>query len=458
MVDKKITVTRDVEVIEMTDLGIGTTWNVSTMAKEPTSWFAGFQRSERRREKTIRHGSIRPIMRNGHYDVHAANAKTATTPLARELKGRHLQMIAFGGSIGEVPIYDPISESKTDIKGTGLFVASGAGLYHAGPAGLLLAYIGVGALLYCTMQSLCELSVLFPVAGSFITFSTRFLDPSWGFALSWVYFLQWLMVLPLEIIAAVLTISYWNEVVPNAVFVTIFLVLIIAINMAGIRFYGETEFVFAIIKIVAIIGFILLGIVINIGGPPDGGFIGGKLWFQPQPFNNGFKGFSSALTTALFSYGGTEMIGLAVAETRDPRKSFPKAIKQVFWRIAIFYLITIMLVGLLVPSDNPSLIGGKSSVDASASAFVIAIESAGTTILPSVMNGVILIAVLSVGSSAVYGSSRALEAMAELSHAPQLFTYIDKRGRPLVSLFIAGCVGLLAYTIDVKLGNVRLDP
>ncbi|KAF5556920.1 amino acid transporter AAT family [Fusarium mexicanum] len=272
------------------------------------------------------------------------------------------------------------------------------------------------------MQSLCELSVMFPVAGSFTAFSTRFIDPSWGFALGWIYFLQWLFVLPLEIIAAVLTITYWNDSVPKAVFVTIFLVLILGINLSNIRIYGEAEFIFSIIKVVAVVGFILLGIVIHIGGPPNSGYIGGQYWSHPGPFNNGFKGFSSALITAVFSYGGTEIVGLAAAETRSPLKSIPKAIKHVFWRIAIFYLVTIMLVGLLVPSNDSSLISGKNSADASASAFVIAIETAGTTILPSVMNSVILVAVLSVGNSAVYASSRTLAAMAELSHAPRVFT------------------------------------
>ncbi|KAF5585342.1 amino acid transporter AAT family [Fusarium subglutinans] len=300
------------------------------------------------------------------------------------------------------------------------------------------------------MQSLCELSVMFPVAGSFTAFSTRFIDPSWGFALGWIYFLQWLFVLPLEIIAAVLTITYWNDSVPKAVFVTIFLVFILGINLSNIRIYGEAEFILSIIKVIAVVGFILLGIVIHIGGPPHSGYIGGQYWSHPGPFNNGFKGFSSALMTAVFSYGGTEIVGLAAAETRSPLKSIPNAIKHIFWRIAIFYLVTILLIGLLVPSNNSSLINGKSSADASASAFVIAIESAGTTILPSVMNSVILIAVLSVGNSAIYASSRTLAAMAELSHAPRVFTYVDKKGRPLLSLLIAGCFGLLAYLVDLE--------
>lgn len=144
------------------------------------------------------------------------------------------------------------------------------------------------------------------------------------------------------------------------------------------------------------------------------------------------------------------MIGLAAAETANPRKSLPTAIKQVFWRITIFYIVALMLVGLLVPSNEGRLLGGQNSADATASPFVIAIESAGATILPSVMNAIILVAVISVGNSAVFGSSRTLAALAEQSHAPQIFAYIDRQGRPLVAILFASCIGLMAFLADLK--------
>jgi amino acid transporter len=194
----------------------------------------------------------------------------------------------------------------------------------------------------------------------------------------------------------------------------------------------------------------MLAIVINVGGEPTSGYIGGTYWKNPGPFNNGFKGFCSVLVTSSAAFGGTELIGLAAAETANPRKSLPTAIKQVFWRISIFYILSLMLVGLLVPSNEPRLLNGKSSADASASPFVIAIETAGTTILPSVMNGIILIAVVSVGNSAVYGSSRTLLALAQQSHAPRIFGYIDKQGRPVMAILLASCIGLMAFLADLK--------
>jgi len=377
----------------------------------------------------------------GHYfDLAAANYSTANTGLARELKGRHLQMIAIGGSIG-----------------TGLFVASGKSLNTGGPAALLVAYGFIGVMLYCTMQALGELAVTFPVAGSFSAYSTRFLDPAWGFAMGWNYAMQWLIVLPLEIVAASITVGYWNSDLNRSIFVTIFLLTIVVINLFGVKGYGEAEFIFAIIKITAVIGFILLGIVINIGGFPDEGYIGSQYWSNPGAFNNGFKGLCSVFVTAAFAFAGTELVGLAAAETVNPRKSLPTAIKQVFWRITLFYIVALTVVGLLVPYNHRKLLGPKSMVDTSASPFVIAIESAGIQILPAVMNGVILIAVISVGNSAVFGSSRTLAALADQRQAPKILGYVDRRGRPLIAIMVASLVGLLGYLADLKEQTDILD-
>jgi amino acid transporter len=305
-------------------------------------------------------------------------------------------------------------------------------------------------MLYCTVHALGEMAVLFPVAGSFSAYSTRFIDPAWGFAMGWNYALQWLVVLPLEIVAATFTIEYWtkgNQTVDNNVYVTIFLVLIVVINLFGVKGYGEAEFVFAIIKVTAVIGFVILGIIINIGGGPDGSYIGGKFWRDPGPFNkqNGFKGVCSVFVNAAFAFSGTELVGLAAAETANPRKSLPTAVKQVFWRISLFYIVSLTIVGLIVAHDNPSLLQNKNGVNAVASPFVIAIQNAGIEGLPSVFNAVIMIAVLSVGNSSIYGSSRTLAALAEQHQAPKIFAYIDRQGRPLVSIAVALAIGLLAY-------------
>ncbi|KAI6372418.1 hypothetical protein MCOR25_003739 [Pyricularia grisea] len=374
-----------------------------------------------------------------YYDLRSATLATVNTGLSRELKGRHLQMIAIGGSIG-----------------TGLFVASGKALSTGGPASVLLAYGIIGVMLYCTVHALGELAVVFPVAGSFSAFSTRFLDPSWGFAMGWNYALQWLVVLPLEIIAASMTIQYWDPSVKRAVFVAVFLVVILVINLFGVKGYGEAEFIFAIVKVTAVIGFILLGIVINVGGTTTEGYIGTKYWQNPGAFNNGFKGLCSVFVQAAFAFAGTELVGLAAAETANPRKSLPTAIKQVFWRITLFYIVALTIVGFLVPYDSPRLLA-RNIADAAASPFVIAIESAGIEVLPSVMNSVILIAVLSVGNSAVFGSSRTLAALADQGQAPRVLAYVDRRGRPLVAILLSMSIGLLAFVADSDIQQELLD-
>ena len=206
----------------------------------------------------------------------------------------------------------------------------------------------------------------------------------------------------------------------------------------------------------------LLGIVINCGGYPGSGYIGGRYWHDPGAFNNGFKGMCSVFVTAAFAFIGTELVGLAAAETANPRKSLPKAIKQVFWRITLFYMVALCVVGLLIPYNEPRLLAdpteksaGKFS--ANASPFVIAIENAKIGVLPSVMNAVILVAVLSVGNSAVYGSSRTLAALADQKLAPHFLAYIDRRGRPLVAILVAGAFGLLGFIADVEDQDAVLD-
>lgn len=359
-------------------------------------------------------------------EIERAAIITANSPLSRSLKSRHLQMIAIGGAIG-----------------TGLFIGSGKVLAQGGPASVIIAYCLIGSMIFSTVHALGELAITFPVSGAFITYNTRFIDPSWGFAMAWNYALQWLVVLPLELVAAAITVQYWDTKTNPAAYCAIFYTLIIIINFFGVKGYGEAEFVFSLIKVLAVIGFIILSIVLVCGGGPKGGFIGGKYWRDPGAFNNGFKGLCSVFVTAAFAFAGTELVGLAAAESVNPRKSMPKAIKQVFWRITLFYIVSLILVGLLVPYNNPELKMGDGT--ARYSPFVIAIKNAGISGLPSVMNVVIMIAVLSVGNSSVYGSSRTLAALAAAGQAPKCFNYIDKKGRPLFGIILQAIFGLICF-------------
>ena len=197
-----------------------------------------------------------------------------------------------------------------------------------------------------------------------------------------------------------------------------------------------------------------MGIVIDCGGvsTDSRGYIGAHYWHDPGAFRNGFKGFCSVFVTAAFAFGGTELVGLAAAEAADPRKSLPKATKQVFWRITFFYVISLFIVGLIVPSDSDQLLG-SSGADTKASPFVLAIKTAGIKGLPSVFNAVITISVISVANSCTFASTRTMQALAASGMGPAFLAKIDKKGRPVACIVIQLLFGLLAFINEAKVGS-----
>ena len=358
-------------------------------------------------------------------DIEKANLATSKEQLHRKLKNKHIQMIALGGSIG-----------------TGLLIGSGGALRSGGPAALIIAWGLVGTMVFAMVHSLGELCVAFPVSGAFSTYATKFVDSSWGFAVGWNYAIMWLFVLPLELVAAAMCITFWNDRINPVAWVAIFYLVIMAINLLGVKGYGEAEFYLTIVKAIALVGFIILGVVLVCGGGPTHEFIGNKNWKNPGAFAHGFKGVATTFVTASYSLAGTEMVGLASAEVENPRKSLPKAVRQVFWRIFLFYFLSLTFVGLLVSSNDPHLLG---SSDTSTSPFVIAIQNGGIYALPSIFNACILITVVSVGNSAVYGCSRTIQSLGIQGLGPEILGYVDKKGRPLAGLAVSGFFGLLCF-------------
>lgn len=374
----------------------------------------------------------------------SADVEIGEGGLKRNLKGRHMQMIAIGGSIG-----------------AGLFVGSGSALNSGGPASLVIDFIIIGIMLLLTVNALGELAAIYPVAGSFYNYSIRFIDPAWGFAMGWNYAMNWLVVLPFELTTAGITIAFWTD--PNdtghpsvnvGVWITIFLLLVCVINIFGVKGYGEVEFVLGCVKVVAIIGFIILGVIIDCGGVPTDtrGYIGAHYWHDPGAFRNGFKGFCSVFVTASFAFGGTELVGLAAAEAANPRKSIPKATKQVFWRISLFYVISLFLLGLIVPSDNDNL-SSASGGNTRYSPFVLSFRLAGIKVLPSIFNAVITLSVISVANSCTFASTRTIQALCARGMGPRIGAKVDKKGRPYVVLIVVLLFGCLAYINEAKDGS-----
>ncbi|KAK8003622.1 subtilase [Apiospora arundinis] len=361
-------------------------------------------------------------------DVEAGGAE-----LKRGLQAHHLQFLAIGGTIG-----------------TGLFLGSGKAIATAGPVGTLIAFIFVGVIVFSVMTSLGEMASFIPVPGSFTVYASRFVDPSLGFAMGWIYWFSWSITFALELTAAGLIIQYWDASLSIAIFITIFWVVFTAINFLPIRWYGEFEMWFSSIKVVTIIGFIIFAICIN-AGAGEQGYIGFHNWVHPGPFSASivsgstgkFVAFWSVLVTAGFSYQGAELVGVGAGETADPAKAVPSAIRWTFWGILSLFVSTIFFIGLLVPSDNPDLNLGKT--DASASPLVIAAKLAGVKVLPDIINAVLLTAVLSAANSNVYSGSRILVALTNESHAPAFIRRTNKIGTPYVAVGITSAIGLLAY-------------
>lgn len=320
-----------------------------------------------------------------------------------------------------------------------------------------LADISFSRLVY----ALGELAVMYPVSGGFYTYSTRFIDPSWGFAMGWNYVFQWAVVLPLELTVCGITIEYWNDNISIAVWIVLFLAFMVIINIFGALGYAEEEFFASAFKLCATVIFMIICLVLVLGGGPKGSrydsYWGARLWYDPGAFKNGFKGFCSVFVTAAFAFSGTELVGLAAAEAKNPVKALPSAIKQVFWRITLFYILGLFFVGLLIDSTDPALQAQTAYADVKASPFVLVGKYAGLKGFDHFMNLTILVSVLSIGVSGVYGGSRTLTALAQQGYAPKIFTYIDKSGRPLPSVIVIILCGFIAFISLAATGPVVFD-
>ncbi|ORX40940.1 amino acid transporter [Kockovaella imperatae] len=367
----------------------------------------------------------------------------------RVLKARHMAMIAIGGAIG-----------------TGLFVGSGESLATAGPVGVWLGYILMSTIVYSMAVALGEMAALFPVAGAFTHYGARFVDPALGFAQGINYWYSYAITLPTELSAAAIVITYWDEGfkhVPAAGYVTIMLVPVWLINLWGARAYGEAEFWFSTIKVITIIGLIILGIVLMCGGGPTHDPIGFRYWRNPGPFNNiaietvtqpnnpgfipgnwgKFLAFWNVFVQAAFSFIGTEIIATTLGEAQNPRRTVPRAIKTVFFRLALFYVGGIFVISVLVPYTDPRLLSGDGN--AKASPFVIAIVNAKIKVLPSIVNAVLLISAWSAGNSDLYAASRTLYALSLQGQFPKVFRKCTKRGLPIWCVALTGAFGGLGY-------------
>ena len=347
------------------------------------------------------------------------------TELKRGLKSRHITMISLGGTIG-----------------TGLFLASGSAIATAGPGGTLLAYALIGIMVYFLMTSLGEMAAFMPTSGSFSTYATRFVDPALGFALGWNYWYNWAITIAAEIAAVSIIMKYWFPNSPSLLWAVLFIVIVLTFNLLSVKAYGESEYWFAMIKVATVIIFIIVSFLMIFGLLGGNDPVGFKNFFvDDAPFHGGFMAMFGIFLAAGFSFQGTEMLGVTAGETDDPGKNIPKAVRSVFWRILLFYIFAIAAIGLLIPYTDGRLL----SEDIATSPFTIVFENLGIAFAASVMNAIILTAMLSAGNSGLYAASRMLFQLAVDGKAPKLFARVNTRGIPVYALLATLAVGSVSF-------------
>ncbi|KAA3669279.1 amino acid permease [Pectobacterium carotovorum subsp. carotovorum] len=341
--------------------------------------------------------------------------------LKRGLKNRHIQLIALGGAVG-----------------TGLFLGIAQTIKMAGPS-VLLGYAIGGLIAFLIMRQLGEMVVEEPVAGSFSHFAYKYWGDFAGFASGWNYWVLYVLVAMAELSAVGIYVQYWWPDIPTWVSAAVFFLLINAINLANVKVYGEMEFWFAIIKVVAIIGMIVFGgwLLLSGTGGPEATVT--NLWAQGGFFPNGVLGLVMAMAVIMFSFGGLELVGITAAEADDPEKSIPRATNQVIYRILIFYIGSLAILLSLYP-------WGK--VVEGGSPFVMIFHELNSNVVATVLNIVVLTAALSVYNSCVYCNSRMLFGLAKQGNGPKVLKTVDGRGVPVVAIGISALATALCVLIN----------
>ncbi|KAI9344149.1 amino acid permease/ SLC12A domain-containing protein [Pilaira anomala] len=356
----------------------------------------------------------------------SASTNKLDVGLQRGLKARHIQMIALGGTIG-----------------TGLFMSSGKAISSGGPGGALVAYGIVGFLVFCMMMSLGEMAAFIPVSGSFSHYAKRFVDPSLGFMLGWIYWVNWSVGVAVELTGVAMIMEYWVKSIPSVIWSIICLVLLLSINTFSVKGYGEVEYWISLTKILTVIAFIIVGICVDTGAA-GGNYIGiSNFHLEGGAFPFGFLGVFNVFITAAFSFNGVEIIGITAGESENPHKTVPSAVKQVFFRIVLFYILSMLIIGLVIPYTDPNLLKGSGNI--AVSPFTLVFQKAGAEWAANLMNAIILITMVSAGNSGLYSSSRTLLALAEDGSAPNLFTKVNRWGIPIYSVLATCFIGCLAF-------------
>ncbi|AVE06632.1 GABA permease [Pseudomonas palleroniana] len=343
----------------------------------------------------------------------------SSNDLEQGLKPRHVTMLSIAGVIG-----------------AGLFVGSGHAIAAAGPA-VLLAYAAAGTLVVLVMRMLAEMAVASPDTGSFSTYADRAIGHWAGFTIGWLYWWFWVLVIPLEANAAATILHAWFPGVAIWAFTLIITLLLTATNLFSVKNYGEFEFWFALIKVVAIVGFVILGLAAVFGFLPTSQVSGVSHLFDTQGFMpNGIGAVLAAILTTMFSFMGTEIVTIAAAESKNPGQQITKATNSVIWRIGLFYLLSIFIVVSLVPWNDPTL--------AAVGSYQTVLERMGIPNAKLIVDLVVLVAVTSCLNSALYTASRMLFSLGRRGDAPAVSKRTNKSGTPYWAVLLSTGAAFLA--------------
>lgn len=358
----------------------------------------------------------------------APASSTAQGGLRRSMGSRHLVMIAMGGVIG-----------------SGLFLSSGYTISQAGPLGAVIAYLAGAFVVYLVMACLGELAIAYPVSGAFHIYASRSIGPATGFTTAWLYWLCWAVAIGSEFTASGLLMQRWFPDVEVWVWCLVFAAVLFGMNAISSRFFGESEFWFAIIKVGAIIGLIVLGGAALLGFHPlsEGGthpFLFDNFNTSGGLFPNGFTGVLVTALAVFYAFSGSELIGVAAGETEDPARNIPKAMRSTVIRLLIFFVGAIAVIAATVPFDQVGL---------DESPFVTVFSSVGIPFAADIMNFVIITALLSAGNSGLFSCARMLYSLADEGHAPKAFKRLTGRGIPLIALSVSMLGGLASLISSV---------
>ncbi|KOR16272.1 MULTISPECIES: amino acid permease [Acinetobacter] len=344
-----------------------------------------------------------------------------TNELKQGLSNRHIQLIALGGAVG-----------------TGLFLGISQTIKLAGPS-VLLGYAIAGIIAFLIMRHLGEMVVEEPVSGSFSYFANKYWGPMAGFMSGWNYWVLYVLVSMAELSAIGTFVQFWLPELPTWITALFFFIAINAINLINVRFFGESEFLFSCIKIIAILSMIFFGLYLLISGDAGPQASVANLWQFGGFFPNGIQGFIMSLAIIMFAFGGLELIGITAAETKNPSKTIPKAVNQIVYRILIFYIGAIGVLLCLFPWNQLAQ-GG--------SPFVLIFQSLNSHGVANVLNFVVLVAAISVYNSCIYCNSRMLHGLAMQGNAPRVLQRVNRRGIPVYAAGVSASITALCVLIN----------